>query len=573
MKLLPDSNPNFTSLINNGHIYVDKTQYIHNLITTNSLYFLSRPRRFGKTLLTDTLDCLFKGQRELFKGLWIDSTDYDWQPYPVINISFGNVYAPDLETFKSYLMSKLTNIAENEELSISDTVHSSYFESLIEKLSGKYSSNIVLLIDEYDAPIVKNILNEPLADKVRELLKSFYGVIKTKYKSLRFAFITGVAKFTKTSLFSELNNLVDLTLKRNYANICGITEEELVSYFQDYFPGALEDLIKFRNFPPEATETDLLNKIRHFYDGYSWDGETRVYNPWSLMNFFMENQFNCFWYESGSPSFLINLLKKNKVSFNFFGKNNTIDNLSNAIDVGQFTPEALAFQTGYLTIDKADYTSDSASYSLKIPNFEVERSLILYLLHSNYPGMPNITTFKDLLVGKAKLILQAILEKDGLKAATEFNSFMASFSYSLHLPYEAYYMTLFYFVFNLTKQNLLKQESVSGGILDCALEAPNGEMFVFEMKYAHSTKKVKNTSVTKDNNGNPVKSCKKVKLSRPEISRALDKAIKAAMKQIEDNQYPAKYWQPGRKIYQVAIAVCGRENVRFVFEEYKLPTN
>jgi hypothetical protein len=184
--------------------------------------------------------------------------------------------------------------------------------------------------------------------------------------------------------------------------------------------------------------------------------------------------------------------------------------------------------------------------------------------------MPNIAAFTDLLESKAKLILQAILEKDALKAAKEFNSFMASFSYYLHLPYEAYYMTLFYFVFNLTKQKLLSQESVSGGILDCALEAPNGEIFVFEMKYAHSTKKIKDTSPARDNNENSVKSFKKVKLSQPEVSRALDKAIDAAMKQIEDNKYPARYRQTGRTVYQVAIAVCGKDNVRFSFKEYDL---
>ncbi|MDR1084164.1 MAG: ATP-binding protein [Deltaproteobacteria bacterium] len=573
MKLLPSSNPDFSSLINSNRIYVDKSQYIYNLISADDLYFLSRPRRFGKTLLTDTLDCLFKGRQDLFKGLWIDSTGYGWKPYPVINISFGDVYAPDLETFKSYLMSKMTSIARKEGLSIPDTVHSSYFESLISGLSDKYNTEVVLLIDEYDAPVVKNILNEDLADKIRALLKSFYGVIKTKFKSLHFVFITGVSKFTKTSLFSELNNLNDITLNSDYSNICGITEAELVFYFQDYFPPTLEELLKINKLPPGSSETDLLIKIRHFYDGYSWDGETRVYNPWSLMNFFRKKSFDFFWYESGSPTFLIKLLKERKVSFNFFDKNNAINNLSNAIDIGQFTPEALAFQTGYLTVDKADFTKDPTGYSLKIPNFEVERSLIIYLLHSDYPGMPNIAAFTDLLESKAKLILQAILEKDALKAAKEFNSFMASFSYSLHLPYEAYYMTLFYFVFNLTKQNLLRQESVSGGILDCALEAPNGEIFVFEMKYARSAKKVKAASPAADNNEKPVKSFKKIKLSRPEISRTLGKAVKAAMKQIEDNKYPAKYWQPGRTVYQVAIAVCGSDNVRFSFKEYSLPAD
>ncbi|MDR1086484.1 MAG: ATP-binding protein [Deltaproteobacteria bacterium] len=572
MKLLPSANPDFSSLINGNRIYVDKTHYIYNLITADDLYFLSRPRRFGKTLLTDTFDCLFKGQQGLFKGLWIDSTDYDWKPYPVINISFGDVYAPDLETFKSYLMSKMANIARKEGLSISDTVHSSYFENLISGLSDKYDGKIVLLIDEYDAPIVKNILNEVLADKIRELLKSFYGVIKTKYKLLRFVFITGVSKFTKTSLFSELNNLVDLTLARGYANICGITEEELVFYFKDYFPCALEDLLKFSNLPPDSTETDLLNKIRHFYDGYSWDGETRVYNPWSIMNFFREKAFHCFWYESGSPTFLINLIKENKANFDFFDKSNTISDLSNAIDIGHSAPKALAFQTGYLTIDKVDRAKSTPSYSLKIPNFEVEYSLMVYLLHSNCNNITDIDEFTANLEEKANIIIQAILEKDALKAARAFTSFLANIVYSLHLSYEAYYMTLFYFVFVLTRQNLIRQESVSGGILDCAFEAPNGEIFVFEMKYSRSTKKIEAASSTADNKGNPVKSFKKVKLRRPEISLALDRAIDAAMKQIEENQYPAKYWQPGRKVYQVAIAVCGRDHVKFAFEEYRLPT-
>ncbi|MDR1084781.1 MAG: PD-(D/E)XK nuclease domain-containing protein [Deltaproteobacteria bacterium] len=196
---------------------------------------------------------------------------------------------------------------------------------------------------------------------------------------------------------------------------------------------------------------------------------------------------------------------------------------------------------------------------------------MVYLLHYNCNNITDIDEFTANLEEKANIIIQAILEKDASTAAKAFTSFLAGIAYSLHLSYEAYYMTLFYFVFVLTRQNLKKQKSVSGGILDCAFEAPNGEIFVFEMKHVPSTKKIEDTSIAEDNNGKPVKSFKKVKLSQPEISRALDKAAEVAMKQIEENQYPAEYWQSGHKVYQVAIAVCGRDNVRFDFKEYELP--
>jgi hypothetical protein len=264
MKQLPTYFPDLTDIIKNC-IYIDKTKYISNLIYQTAPFFFSRPRRFGKSLLLSTLEAIFKGQRELFKGLWIENFPYDWESYPVIKLSLADIVnCSNAEDFNSSLNVSLNIIARREKIVLTGDQPGSMFKSLISELFRKsdYQKKVVVLIDEYDAPLLSVIENQPLADTIRKSLKSFYGVLKTMADSLRFLFITGVSKFTKTSIFSELNYLTDLTLKKDFAGICGFTEEELVTNFGCYLDKSLIHFKKTGFLAPEAGPADLLDKIR-----------------------------------------------------------------------------------------------------------------------------------------------------------------------------------------------------------------------------------------------------------------------------------------------------------------------
>ncbi|MDR1086577.1 MAG: ATP-binding protein [Deltaproteobacteria bacterium] len=573
MKDLYLGGSDFEALAEGDYIFIDKTEYVYKMIKRYLPFFLSRPRRFGKSLLVSIIEAIFKGRRELFKGTWIYNSDYDWQTYPVINISLNDIESDSAKDFRTSLFSMLIDIVSEEKLddvitaklAISKTQSPvDLFRSLIVQLSIKYNSKVVILIDEYDAPILDNIGDNTKAGLIRGELKKFYAVLKSKFKLLRFIFITGVSKFTKTSLFSELNNLQDLTLDAEYASICGITQDELLLNFSDYLSRSLDKLIKKNSLPPNSTQNDLLSFIQHWYDGYSWDGETRVYNPWSLLNFFRLNRFSDFWFESGSPSFLINLMKKGKTKFNFFNNQNIITDGTSNIDVGQYSAPVLAFQTGYLTVDTINYEKKPEEYLLRIPNNEVERSLLLYLvgLYSVEAGV------KEEFTKMAKLVLTAICNKKASEAEEAYINFISYLPYSQHVPTESFYMNLLHVAMIFSDHSVDREKSVAGGIIDAKFDGFDGDIFIIEMKYIHNTVTVPVKTLS-----DPTKVItqkqrpKKRKMTDEEITENLNKSVQEAMNQIERKDYTAAYMGLGRTVYKVAIAVCGRNRVKFVFEE------
>jgi Predicted AAA-ATPase/PD-(D/E)XK nuclease superfamily len=371
LPVLPVGRQYFASVRKDNSIYVDKTEYIYNICKpADSGYFLSRPRRFGKSLTLDTIAELFSGNRALFEGLWIDDK-WDWtQTYPVIRLSLDAISHED--GLQEALQTAMHDIAKTYKIKLRKKSASSLFKELIEAVAEKTGKQVVVLIDEYDRPIIDYIdpYNLEKANAQRDILKAFFSILKNASNHIRFLLITGVSKFSKVSIFSELNHLSDLTLDPKYAALCGYTQEELEHFFAPYL-----------KIMPEGT----LEKMKLWYNGYSWDAETFVYNPFSVLNFFQTRTYRNFWFETGTPTFLIKLLRKR---FSYTLEETEVSNLIleafrleefDALDVN-----SILLQTGYLTIkEKTPYDT----FILNYPNKEVKHSFGQFLL-SEYTHTP-----------------------------------------------------------------------------------------------------------------------------------------------------------------------------------------
>jgi Predicted AAA-ATPase len=361
-RLYPIGEQDFPSIISKGKVYVDKTMHAYNLISTNKYYFLSRPRRFGKSLFISTLESIFLGKKELFKNLYIYDK-WEFEAYPIIRISFSNIGYRTMGLSKA-ISGELINIAKRYDLVIeaADEDIANIFKELIKNLALKFNKNVVILIDEYDKPLIdyldKDNLNIALEN--RSTLKTFYSILKDADQYLQIVFITGVSKFSKVSIFSDLNNLMDISLSEDYNEICGISQKELES-----------------NFREELSHVDK-EMVKSWYNGYRWDikGDT-VYNPFSLLNFFgNKGKFDNFWFATGTPTFLMELCKQNKF-YDFDSAELTSTEMS-SFDLDNLKMMPLLFQTGYLTI--TDYDPLFFTYKLEFPNIEVKNSYLHGLL-------------------------------------------------------------------------------------------------------------------------------------------------------------------------------------------------
>jgi Predicted AAA-ATPase/PD-(D/E)XK nuclease superfamily len=368
MKNLPIGLQFLSEFAETNSIYVDKTRLVHQLVTTGKYYFLSRPRRFGKSLLVSTLQEVFEGNKILFKDLWIEK-NWDWsQQNPVIRISFAEWDFEDLN-LSAAIFEALDSIAEQKGIVLTKKTVKSRFHELLQAVH-RQAGQVVLLIDEYDKPIVHYLENNHLKKAIahRKIFKNFYSVLKDAGKILKFVFITGVSKFTKVSIFSDLNHLSDITLDENYATITGYTQSELEHYFGEH----LQVVENKRNISHEK----LLSQMKLWYDGYSWDGKTHIYNPFGTITFLNKGSFGNYWFSTGTPTFLLEQMKKYgqfaieniKVKYSFFEK----------YDLENIEINQLLFQTGYLTIQKKDPLTDE--YWLGIPNKEVHDSIYEFLM-------------------------------------------------------------------------------------------------------------------------------------------------------------------------------------------------
>lgn len=383
----------FPELITEGYTYVDKTRIIANLIKGGKYIFLSRPRRFGKSLLLSTIEAYFEGRRELFKGLAIDSMDMDWTPTPVIHFDFNSGLYDQPEGLTTHLAEYMSLYEKEFKLeSRTDLDVALRFGNLIRGIHNNTGRKVAILIDEYDKPLLGIEENPEQFEKNQALLKGFFSNLKSMDKHIRFAMLTGVARFSKVSIFSDLNNLKDISMYENYQEICGWTEEELLSNFQ---PGIQELAIKRRETPQET-----IDELRNYYDGYLFSDEgTRLYNPYSVLKALFSKSIKPFWFESATPTFLAKKIKKSGMdpeSLN--GQTQTYSDLI-AVGLGTNNISALMFQTGYLTIDSYDFRRQR--YTLRFPNREVEigfaRNLLpLYAPATERPDSPfKLQNFQD----------------------------------------------------------------------------------------------------------------------------------------------------------------------------------
>ncbi|MCD8296742.1 MAG: ATP-binding protein, partial [Prevotella sp.] len=354
-----------------GFVYVDKTARMYDLISRGRYYFLSRPRRFGKSLLVSTMRAYFEGKKELFKGLALEQLEQEWKQYPVLYLDLNTGKYDTLDNLERNLNSKLIIWEKDYGSSEEGATFEIRFYNLVQRAYEKTGQKVVILVDEYDKPILAAIDNEELQEKFRQTLKSIYSVLKTQDQYIRFAFLTGVSKFSHMSVFSDLNNLKDITLDERYADICGISEKELHNYFDD----SIKELAVKRNM----TSEDAYAKLKETYDGYHFASNSDgMYNPFSLLNALETGMIEDYWFQSGTPSFLVKMLQNNDYNLNDLQGETITANTLGQMESLKDSPVPMLYQSGYLTIK--DYDEEFKEYILGFPNGEVERGFFNYLL-------------------------------------------------------------------------------------------------------------------------------------------------------------------------------------------------
>ena len=362
---------NFEKIRHEGYAYVDKTALIYSLAHNGSYYFLSRPRRFGKSLLMSTMAAYFSGKRELFKGLAIEQLEKEWTVYPVLHLDLNTDKYDHKEVLEQRLNLFLSEWEERYGRNVNEVTLSQRFEGIIKRIFQKEGNPVVILVDEYDKPLLQAIGNDELQSAYRNTLKAFYGTLKSQDRYIRFAFLVGVTKFGKVSVFSDLNNLTDISMDARYQTICGITEEEMHAYF--------EEGIRYVAENNEMTVEETCAKLKRRYDGYHFHQRSvGVYNPFSLLNTFAKGEFGSYWFETGTPTFLVQLLQRDKFYLPDLTQQQVTSDMLNTIDTINDNPIPIIYQSGYLTIK--DYDKEFQIYTLGFPNEEVEEGFTNYLM-------------------------------------------------------------------------------------------------------------------------------------------------------------------------------------------------
>lgn len=453
----------FRKIRNEGFTYIDKTQYLYQIVTRGDYFFLSRPRRFGKSLLLSTIKELYAGQQELFEGLWIEG-HWNWeQSNPVIWVRFSQIDYQKKGLYKG-LSEELEKIAGQLGLKLNTSTVKDRFRELIETARKQYERKVVLLIDEYDKPIIDYLDDTEQAEANREVLKNFYSILKDSDPHLELVFITGVSAFSKVSIFSDLNNLKNLSLHRDAAVLLGITSEEV----EHYFMPSLREIAAEKEMDAEA----LYREVQRWYNGYSWDGKQKLYNPFSLLSFLDSGAFHNFWFETGTPTFLVREMKKRRY-FNVQEIRVSQSKLS-AFDYTRLDPITVLFQTGYLTIK--EYVPEDYLFTLDYPNLEVQSSLEQNLLR-DYLEYPT----EDPLAQVAG-IRNALRSGDVGEAVSVINTVFSSIPYDLwQKENEHFYHALVHLSFSLLGIYIQSEVHTAKGRCD-ALVHTEKYIYAFEFK-------------------------------------------------------------------------------------------
>ena len=498
-RLYPIGIQNFEKIRKEGYLYVDKTALIHQLVSTGSYYFLSRPRRFGKSLLVSTLEAYFQGKKELFEGLTMERLEKEWLEYPILHM--------DLNISRYASVTDLTDILDRnvtawEKLYGSDPAEKSLplrFAGVIQRAYERRGRRVVILVDEYDKPLLQTLHDEKLQEEMRSTLKPFYGVLKTMDGCIRFALLTGVTKFGKVSVFSDLNNLEDISMLRAYADICGISDAEIRGELTEDVQ-ALADALGLDH---EAT----LARLKENYDGYHFTSEaTGVYNPFSLLNTFKNKQFGDYWFETGTPTYLVESLKRTKYNLYDMAHTETDASVLNSIDTASYNPIPVIYQSGYLTI-KA-YDPVFKVYTLGFPNREVEEGFVKYLL----PFYTNVNAVKSSF--EISRFVQSVERGDVDAFLERLQSFFADTPYELARDLELHYQNVLFIVFRLVGLYTQVEYHTNRGRIDLVLKT---DRYIYIMEFK------------------------------------LDGTADEALRQIEENGYAEPFAHDGRQVIKVGV--------------------
>ena len=458
---------NFEKLRTDGYVYVDKTAFIYKLANEGSYYFLSRPRRFGKSLLVSTMSAYFSGRRDLFKGLAIEQLEKTWEAYPIMHLDLNTDRYDRKEVLEQRLNLFLSKWEKDYGRDINEVTLSQRFEGIIQRVAEKEGRRVVILVDEYDKPMLQAIGNDSLQEEFRNILKAFYGALKSQDAYIRFAFLTGVTKFGKVSVFSDLNNLTDISMDARYQAVCGITEKEMHEYFEEGIHGIEE------KYGISYDEACLRLKKR--YDGYHFVEDSEgVYNPFSLLNTFSSQKFGSYWFETGTPTFLVQLLQRDKFYLpDLTGQEVSADFL-NSIDSMDKSPVPIIYQSGYLTIK--NYDERFKIYTLGYPNDEVEEGFTSFLLpfytHADDSGCP-------MFIGNFVRDLERGKIDDFMK---RMSVLFADTDYKIVGDAELYFQNAFYLITKLLGFYTDVERTISDGRIDMIAKTKDF-IYIFEFKY------------------------------------------------------------------------------------------
>ena len=461
---LPIGIRTFRKLREQDCYYVDKTPYVERLLNEDTHYFLSRPRRFGKSLFLDTLKEFFEGNEALFAGLYVHDR-HDWsQRHPVVRLSFGGGNFKEPAALDADVMAQLDGLGRDNGVPVRYDTAPARFRHLLQALHKETGQRVAVLVDEYDKPILDPLVEAPeVARANRDYLRGLYGVIKDSDAHVRFTFLTGISKFSKVNLFSQLNNLTDLTLDPVYSSICGYTEHDLDAVFA-----------------PELAGLDR-ERVREWYNGYGWRGAEKVYNPYDVLLLLRRREFEAHWFETGTPAFLVDTLFERRVSSVSLDRTVSTAALLSAFDVGKIGTEALLFQTGYLTITGEEELGGMALYRLGYPNREVRQSLNRVLLR-------HLVQDAERQTANSMRLARLLATHDCAGLQELFHAFFASIPYAWYTNndianYEGYYASVFYSYFAALGYAIAVEESSNHGRLDMAVRT-GGHVYLFEFKVA-----------------------------------------------------------------------------------------
>ena len=511
--LYPIGIQNFEKLRDGDYIYVDKTDKLYNLVNQGGYYFLSRPRRFGKSLLVSTLEAYLQGKKELFKGLAIESLEHNWTEYPVLHIDLSGVTYDVKEVLPEVLGQKLSEWETAYGVSGTADIIGLRFQSVIKAAYEKTGRPVVILIDEYDKPLIDNLDSPDLQEYYRKTLQGFYSVLKAMDGCIKFGFLTGVTKIGKLSVFSGLNNLRDISMLPQYADICGISEKDLHSCF----PESIRELAAANSL----TEEQCYAKLAEMYDGYHFcEDSVGMYNPFSLLNTFASNKFREYWFETGTPTFLVKVMQQTQYDISALSDQEVDSSLLSTVNTVFENPVPLLYQSGYLTI--RGYDEEFGLYRLGFPNREVKTGFLNFIFQYYLPGEQ---TSGITLITKITRALRSGKPEDMMLL---LESLFARANYQIQGDAEKDFQYAMYIIFELLGEYVQTEKQTSNGRIDILLQTKD-YVYIMEIK--------------------------------------TDSSADAALQQIDEKGYDRPFAADSRRLFRIGVSFS-KENRRI--EDWKI---